>query len=178
MKRGEFIFDIDIQFDDISITSIERDDILLVQNWLDFQSSFCIDIEEPFDKKEFYNRFIEYYVSECEFFLKIQSQGKVIGVMKGRVEFKNPNEVWISYFLLDRSVRCKGLGSAIFIRVSKYFDNSYGIHNIYISVAENDTRAIKFWLKNNFELKRVSKNFFNINGNATNMLILKNIKEN
>jgi hypothetical protein len=40
-------------------------------------------------------------------------------------------------------------------------------------VPAKDTDITRFWVNNNFKLIRVSKNFFNINGEEIDMLILK-----
>jgi RimJ/RimL family protein N-acetyltransferase len=167
------MFDIDIQFEDISITSIKSGDIMSVQKWLNLQQFYCNRSEEPVGFEEFYERFLEYYISEGEFFLKINKSDELIGLLKGRLEFKNPNEVWLGFFIVGHDHRGKGLGSEIIRKVSDYFFSSFGIDIFYTGVADNDVRLAKFWKKNNFELLRVSKNYFNINGRERDMLVFK-----
>lgn len=167
------MFDIHIDIDNISISSIEREDIIKIQKWINHQNSNFKDITKPLKLREFYERFLEYYVSENEFFLKINKDNNLIGVLKGRIEFKNPNEVWLWYFLLDNDYRGKGIGSQIIKSVENYFSNNFGIYNFYAGVCEKDTKILKFWNKNNFKLIRVSKDFFNIDGRYMDMLVLK-----
>jgi RimJ/RimL family protein N-acetyltransferase len=165
------MFDIHINIDDISISSIEKEDIISIQKWINFQN--CNLKDKMLGLREFYERFLEYYVSEVEFFLKINKQDTLIGVLKGRIEFKNPNEVWLWYFLLDNNYRGKGIGSNIIKSVQNYFSNELGIYDFYTGVCEQDIRVLKFWSKNGYKLIRVSKGFFNINGKDENMMIFK-----
>lgn len=168
------MFDINIDLDDISISSIEREDIVIIQKWINEQNSSNIENEKPLGLKEIYERFLEYYVSESEFFLKIIKDEKLIGVLKGRIEFKTNNEVWFWYFMLDDKLREFGLGSNIIKSVKDYFMNELGIYDFYTGVCEKDLRILKFWNKNKFLISRVSKGYFNINDEELDMIILKN----
>lgn len=167
------MFDINIDIDDINISSIEKEDIISLQQWINFQNYNFKDKEKPLDLKEFYERFLEYYVSEGEFFLKINKDDKLIGVLKGRIEFKSSSEVWFWYFLLDNECRHKGIGNSIIKAIENYFYQGFGINDFYTGVCELDTKVLRFWKKNEFKLVRVSKGFFNVNKQDKDMLILK-----
>lgn len=174
ISRGEFMFDINIDLNDVSISSIERDDIVFIQKWINEQNSSNAGSEKPLGLKEIYERFLEYYVSEGEFFLKITKKEKLIGVLKGRIEFKTINEVWFWYFLLDNQYRELGIGSDIIKNVKDYFMNELGIYDFYTGVCEKDLRILKFWSKNKFAITRISKGYFNINNEDLDMIVLKN----
>lgn len=167
------MFDINIDLKDINISSIEREDIVPIQRWINRQNDDFKYNESPLGLKDFYERFLEYYVSEGEFFLKINKDDKLVGVLKGRIEFKNTNEVWLWYFMIDKELRSSGIGSRIIEEVRRYFAEGFGIYNFYTGICENDSRALRFWSRNNFKLIRVSKNFFNINDQELDMLVLK-----
>jgi len=168
------MFDIHLNIDDIVVSSIEREDIVSIQKWINDQNCSVKDNEKPLGLREFYERFLEYYVSESEFFLKISKENKLIGVLKGRIEFKNTNEVWLWYFLLDNQLRSKGIGSKIIKSLKNYFANGLGMNSIYTGVCEQDTRVLRFWNKNGFTLVRVSKGYFNSENKNLDMIILKN----
>lgn len=168
------MFDIEIKFDDINIASVQKEDITSLQEWINLQQTSYAD--RPLKRKELSERFLEYYVSEGEFFLKIKQKDNLIGILKGRIEFKNPNEVWMWFFVIDSKIRSKGIGSRVLLEIEKYFINFYGIFDFFTAVADKDTKEIKFWEKNNYKLIRVSKDFFNVDDNYMDMLILK--KEN
>lgn len=175
-KRGDNMFDISFEFDDINITSLESSDLPHIQKWLNQQSNFYINDGNPIDSKELHERFLEYYVSEEEFFLKIEKSHKLIGLLKGRIEFKNNNNVWIWYFIIDSSYREKGIGSRILSELRRYFKKNYGIYDFYTGIVENDIQALRFWNRNNFTLLRVSEDYFSTEDKKINMLILKNSK--
>ena len=167
------MFDINLQFDEVDISSIENQDLSYVQNWFNNERLGCIKTENPLKSSEFYKRFIEYYASECEFFLKVNFKQKLIGIIKGRVEFKNTNEVWITDFLIDNENRNEKVSSNILNKVMCYFCNSYGINSFSVGIMEEDIMVMEFWEFNCFEIQRIAKNYYNINGIKKDMFILK-----
>ena len=169
------MFDIEIAFDDIDISSIQKEDVAVVQDWMQKQvdknaETVLTNIDELDD------RFLEYYLSENEFFLKIKRNGWLIGVFKGRVEFKTPNEVHIWCYILDNDLRGKGMGSKILIELINFFESNYSINNFSTGIIAGSDSAVKFWKKNRFALHRISKSFFNVRGEERDMLVFKRIE--
>jgi ribosomal protein S18 acetylase RimI-like enzyme len=168
------MFDVKIDFDDISITSVEKEDIKFIDEWLNSQKNY---IEKPalysIGYDELYERFIEYYVNECEIFLIININGKLSGILKGRIEFKTPSEVMFWCFFIDNSLRNKGIGSRVINEVISYFNKMYGIQHFFTSAMEEEKRNIKFWKDNGFKVLRIAKNFYEIDGMQKDMIILK-----
>ncbi len=52
------MFDINIKFENIDISSLESEDIVPVQKWLNIQQSYCTNYDKPVGLEEFYNRFL------------------------------------------------------------------------------------------------------------------------
>lgn len=154
------MFDIKLDYNNIKITSVEREDIKDVYKWVKLQNNFYVNNKnmDNIDYNEFYNRFLEYYFSECEFFLKVKKDNKLIGVLKGNTKFKNPNEVWIRYLLLDKDIRNNKVGSKILELVLKYFFYDCAISNFYARVQKEDYRYINFFQKNKFYISDTIKN--------------------
>lgn len=144
------MFDVKLNFEDVEISSLEKEDLDDVYNWLKNQYLYLEN--ERLQKRDFYERFLEYYINECEFFVKIKKRGQLIGILKGNIEFKNPNEVWLSYFLLDYRLTQNGIGSSILNSVMKYFEKDCGISNFYINLKEESLFSVEFWRKNNFKI--------------------------
>lgn len=143
------MFDIKIEFDKIQIQSVEKDDLKVIYDWIKVNDDYSQDrYSMEINYEEFYQRFLEYYFSECEFFLKVNKREKLVGIFKGRTEFKNPNEVWLSYLSVDKEFRKSGLGSKVLQRILKYFYNDCGIFNFYAKT--NDDKSVNFWIKNDF----------------------------
>lgn len=153
------MFYIKLNFQDIEISSIEKEDLNNTYKWFAneeiFMSRMC---PKCIDEKQFYERFLEYYFSECEFFLKIKKQGKIIGILKGRIEFKNPNRVWIGYIMLDHTIRGKGMGSKILHKLVDYFILECGIYDFYIKVSQENLKFISFFRKNRFNVSTFIQN--------------------
>lgn len=166
------MFDLEICFEDVKLSSIYREDLPQVQKWMQEQVVNSTEIGWT-NIDELQDRFLEYYMSENEIFLKIEREKRVIGIFKGRVEFKNPNEVIVWCFIIDSSCRGIGLGSRILKEVMLYFENNFGIAVFSTGIIEGSNNALKFWRKNGFILHRVSKSFFNIQGKEKDMIILK-----
>lgn len=169
------MFDIELLIDDIKLSSVEKEDMHIIKNWMQEEMNAGSGILWT-DISGLDDRFLEYYMSENEFFLKVVKQDKFVGILKGRVEFRNPNDVFIGCFILDSNLRGEGVGSRILLETIKYFENNLAIHNFYTSIVDGSKDAIKFWTKNSFVLHRISKNFFNIEGKERDMLIFKRLE--
>ena len=137
------MFHINLEFDDIKISSIEKEDLLGVYGWLQYEDNFI-------EYDDFYERFLEYYLNECEFFLKVYKDKDLIGIIKGNVEFKNPNEVWLVYFIIGSKERSKGLGSRILNYIINYFSKDCGIVRFYARIQETNFETLGFWMENQF----------------------------
>ncbi|MDP4087630.1 MAG: GNAT family N-acetyltransferase [Bacillota bacterium] len=166
------MFDLEICFDDIKLSSIYQEDLPEVQKWMQEQVITSSEVGWT-NIDELQDRFLEYYMSENEIFLKIEKGTGIIGIFKGRVEFKNPNELLIWCFIIDSSFRGMGVGSRILKEVISFFENNYGIYTFSTGIIEGSIKALRFWNKNEFILHRVSKSFFNVKGEERDMIILK-----
>lgn len=93
------MLDINLKYEDIEIANIEKENIEDVFYMMKSNENEAnVDYHPLTNVKELEDTFIEYYLSECEFFIKIMYRSYLIGVMKGRAELKS-NEIWILYFL-------------------------------------------------------------------------------
>src|SRR5690242_7327038 len=116
------MFDINLKLDGLELSSIEEKDLNSIQQWLNSQMYYKKNpIENLLNSKAFYERFLEYYVSECEFFLKIDKKDELVGIIKGRIDFKNPNEVWIWEFVIDEKKKKQGIDRLVLENVLEHF---------------------------------------------------------
>lgn len=164
------MFDINIEFDDIKISSITRDDLSNIQKWINSQDS--IYNLTHLDLNEMKEIFLQYYINECEFFLKIKKCNELIGIIKGRVEFKNPVEVWILYFIIDKNNRSLGLGTKILNNFVGSLREKYALYHFYTCIPEVEKSFIKFLNRNDFKLIRVSKCPYFDCAKETNMYVM------
>ncbi|KAJ49048.1 hypothetical protein CTM_25030 [Clostridium tetanomorphum DSM 665] len=58
------MLDVSIDFEDINIMNVEKEDISFMQEWINYQSSYMEqNIVNPMKFDELYERFLEYYIS-------------------------------------------------------------------------------------------------------------------
>ena len=169
------MFNIDIKFDDISIVNVEKEDVFKIKNWINNQHVYNIGDGLNYSTREFYERYLEYYVSEGEYFLKVLCGSELIGIIKGRIEFKNPNEVWIMCYLIESRMHGDDVSTTIINEFSKHLYENYGICNFYTFAKANNNEMLKLWKNNNFKISRVTSNFLEMDSKDKDILILKKI---
>ena len=167
------MFDINFCVDDINVCSMESPDVVSAMEWLEAEKHKGNLYDEYLNVRELKERFLESYLSEGEFFLKIIKEKQFVGILKGRIEFKNNNEVWIGYYIIDRQLKIDGLDSVILRNLTNYFDKEFGIDSFSTMVSENDLKAKAFWSRNGFSIVRVSENYFESSEQDVNMLIFR-----
>lgn len=167
------MFDVNISFSEIEISSIEKEDVKYIHQWCNKQKVFLADDGKVLEFNEFYQRFLEYYFSECEIFLKIITNSELIGIFRGRIEFKKPSIVWISCFTLKNNYLKTDKGEEILNKILLYFSSNFGICKFLSGVPSDDKDVLKLLKNSGFEADRVSDGFFIENGKKSNAIILK-----
>jgi len=164
------MLEVSFNFDDIEITNILREDLPGIAAKAEQDGHFSIARLDE--------RFLESYLSECEYFLKIMKGESLIGLVKGRVEFKNPHEAWIWFYFIDERSGKGGLDVSIARYLLEYLNEEYSVKDFYIRVPMDDLKAIQFWKGMGFKSLRAVKDFYFIDGQNIDMLILesKNMK--
>lgn len=168
------MFNLKAVIDDIVISEINKEDLIYVRLWINSQN----DIDKNFNSKpvtfeEILERFLEYYISENEIFLKITKDKKIIGIFKGRFEFKDINQFIIWYFLIDEKYRNKGIGSKIITNLIEYSKNKMNIDEICSVTIKDNYNGIRFWENLGFKQMRTVKGFFEMGNTTKDMIILK-----
>lgn len=167
------MFDVNIKYGEVSISSVEREDVKHMQLWYNNQKSFLYNSNDYLGTNEFYERFLEYYMSECEIFLKIMKRNNIIGIFRGRIEFKNKNIVWVSCFSMESASLDNNEGNIILDKILKYFLHNFGIEDFLIGVSITDKKILNVLKNSGFQLVRISNDFFMNESNSGNTVILK-----
>jgi ribosomal protein S18 acetylase RimI-like enzyme len=160
------MLEVSFNFDDIEITNILHEDLSAIIKRSESDTHFSI--------ARLNERFLESYLSECEYFLKISRRGELIGLVKGRVEFKKPHEAWIWFYYMDSGEDCGMLDRAVAEKLLEYLNEEYCVRDFYIRVPVEEHKAIEFWRGMGFKLQREVKDFYFIDGQNVDMLILEN----
>ena len=117
-------------------------------------------------------RFIEYYITDNEIFLKLQREEEILGVLKGRIE---DDELIIWFFMLGYKYRGKGLGKEIINMLIEHFYITEGIKSFSAAVSSGNKVGAKFWENNDFEAVRITKNFFEDIDKDKDLIIFKKV---
>ena len=173
------MLDVKLKFDNIKILNIEKEDIETLYKCIK-SNEFIRNIKyDPLiNSKELNNIFYEYYLNECEFFLKILYKDKIIGVLKGRAEFKNPNEIWVMYFLKYKEYENTIIWDKILNKLEIYFFQQYAIDNFYIVIDGKNNRFYSVLKNKGFIPTRSCNILINDRTEDLNIILKKNIKFN
>jgi GNAT superfamily N-acetyltransferase len=143
---------------DIIIRNIEKEDLidaLRCVNQSD-ESVVAMGRASLFTIEEIHQRYIETLINSMEFFCCIEYKGIAIGILKGRLESKNPNELCLTSLILLEEYRGLGLGSKILKSVEEYFSNNFCVDKFYSLIMENNKRARQFWVNNKYKIARIT----------------------
>lgn len=164
------MFDLSIIDNDISILNVEKEDLNYISSWMNSKSIFRNP--EILNVNFVRERYIEACVSESEIFLKILKDDKFIGMVKGRIEFKEKNEVWFMYFDIENEVMSQTANRSL-ESLMKCFSNLYGINRFMVVIPEKHKRLLRFYKENNFKIYRLIRDFNYYGDRNGNSIVLK-----
>jgi GNAT superfamily N-acetyltransferase len=170
-KRGEAMLDVEIEYKDIKISNVQEKDLVTIQKLMN-KKDF---LEGETNLEELRERFLESYISQCEFFLKIEKSSILIGILKGRIEFKNENELWIWYFYLSEVYKNTNLGGILIKEIVEYFSREYDVTEFFARTIKNEIENMNIWKRAGYKAIRIVKNFYDIDGKHMDMIIMKKI---
>lgn len=150
---GLFMKNIEFNYDDIEIKSIELEDVIKVGEWLNDNS--C-----NIPTTDMYSRFLEYYASENEVFLQAIVHDKIVAVFKGRIQGQENKELFIWFYVIGLNHRGKGVGKWLIELIYKYFEKNYFVTELYSGVDEKNIMAYDFWSHIGFQEQRRVHEFF------------------
>lgn len=130
---------------------------------------FATGLDKPLTLKELYHKYAETLVCKDEFFIGIElkKDSDLIGIIKGGVNNKVKNALWINSVIIDKKHQNKGYGKRAISKLIDYFKYNYRIDKTFISVVEENKNAKEFWSKLGFvELRKMD-----------NHIMLDNIKQ-
>lgn len=85
-----------------------------------------------------------FYIALC---LRNKTYTDPIGLIKGRAGSGDESYVWLYIFLIDEEYQDMGYGSMALRLFENYLKDAMHTQKIYISVAEQNLKAIRFWNK-------------------------------
>lgn len=159
MEKGDILIPVNISFEDYEINNIkfnELNDVLSCINQ-NYDNIKALGRSAPLDIEDIKQRYIETLINSMEFFCGIYYKKVLIGILKGRIEVKNLNELWLLSLILNKEYRQNGLGSKILKHVEEYFESSYSIEKLCAVIIEGNNDGQRFWKKNDYILNRITR---------------------
>ncbi|CAM2841234.1 GNAT family N-acetyltransferase [Hathewaya histolytica] len=162
----------DFEAEGIKVRNVVKDDIKTINDEIINNNCFMQNTN-VLKKEDLYERFLEYYLTEGEIFLKfLNKEDEFLGFLKGRIEFKSCNMAWINCLFIKEIYIKNGLANSILKNIIKFLRNYHDVNTIYTGVAKDEKEYLDFWKGNGFQVLRVSKEFYNINEQKKDMIIL------
>lgn len=161
-----------VYFEDIKLENLPR--ILKWYNKVD-DFRFATGIDHPISLEELTQKYAEVAICSNEFFVGIygQKEKKMIGILKGRIEYENKHSVWISSIVIDPKYQNRGLGSAAINILLSYLKMNNSITNAYLAVIEDNVQGKAFWLKHGFKELRKIENHLKLMDRQQNVIIMQ-----
>ena len=152
------MLDVAFNYNQYKFRGVKECDINILSRWMKKNNNE--DHVSLTDEQILYRRFLEYYITEDEFFIKVIKNEKIYGVIKGNITRENDMELFLWMFIMDKSSRDRGEGKKIIETFFKYVSEKYSLVRIKVGVSSENKKALEFWKSLGFEIYRVSENFF------------------
>ena len=111
---------------------------------------------EAFGINAYSRHILENLIKNSDFFIIALYRNKVIGYLCG--EIRN-GKGHLKSVAVEKNYRKNGIGSDMLSRFEKYLSNQE-IHKIYLEVSIENKKAIEFYIKRGYKIKRKIPNFY------------------
>lgn len=136
---------------------------------------FATGIDKPISLSVLRQKYAEVVISSREFFVGIYElrEGKLIGLLKGRLQNRNDSTVWISSIVIDPLYQHCGYGSSSIELLLGHFKSNNNVKKAYLAVIEDNFQGRAFWFKHKFcELRKI-ENHLKLNDKQQNVIIMQ-----
>lgn len=165
---------VNLNYDNLLIKNIDTEEVADVFNCINESLENCraLGKESLFTFEEIFQRYLETLTNSMEFFCSINMEGKIIGILKGRIENKTSKCLWILSLLIREEYRDRGIGRKVINSITEYFTENMGVEYVYVLVLGENKRSIEFWKGNCFEHSRAIMGE-RYDDSLKNMIVLK-----
>jgi RimJ/RimL family protein N-acetyltransferase len=172
---------INISSGDLLFRNVHKEDlpeVLRLYNQ-DQINMYATGIDRPMSYEDINEKYLEVLVNSHEFFIGIfmcnedSTANKLIGVMKGRIDYDNNEEAWISSILIDNSFQKIGVGTKSVTTILDMLKNTYDIKAVMIGIFSGNIVGLEFWSKNGFSYIRTIEQYIKLNNKTEDFIIMK-----
>lgn len=165
-----------LSFKDVNQESLE--DLLKLYNQNEI-NIYATGIDRPMSLEDIKQKYMEVLVNCHEFFACIfvcdpyDSKKKMIGVIKGRIDYDNSEEAWISSILIDSNFQNSGIGTKVVRAIMKMLKDTYDIKTVLIGILSGNGIGRGFWSKMGFNYIRTIEQYIKLNNKNEDFIIMK-----
>ncbi len=170
---------LNIQMDNLILKDITNEDLrnvmdLYNQNDLNI---YATGIDRRMSLKDIKEKYLEVLVNSHEFFTGIfremNGSVKIVGVIKGRIDYENSEEAWISSILIDNRYQRLGIGTKAVTAIIDALNRSYDVKRFYIGMIDGNDIGRCFWQKLEFSYFRTIEQYIRLKNFAADFIIMK-----
>ncbi|MCX7842664.1 MAG: GNAT family N-acetyltransferase [Clostridia bacterium] len=163
---GEHVF-----FEDIKIEHLP-----IILKWYNSVDcfKFATGVDSPITLEKLTQKYAEVAICSNEFFVGIFliRERKMIGILKGRLENKGAQTVWISSIVIDPFYQKRGFGSSSVNLLLDYLRSNYYVKFACLAVIEENIPGRAFWSKLGFTETRRIENHLKLKDKQQNVIIM------
>ncbi|MDD3705294.1 MAG: GNAT family N-acetyltransferase [Clostridiaceae bacterium] len=158
------------------ITKEDLKDVLNLYNQND-ENIYATGIDRMMSLRDINEKYLEVLVNSHEFFIGIfldKYNGlQLVGVIKGRIDYENSEEAWISSILVDNRHQRLGIGTKAAEAIIEMLNKSYDVKRFYIGIIAGNHIGRCFWQKLEFSYFRTIEQYIKLKTLAEDFIILK-----
>lgn len=170
---------INLQLDNLIIKDIAKENLTDVLNLYNQnkQNIYATGIDRRMSSTDINEKYLEVLVNSHEFFTGIFRKSdaglQMVGVVKGRIDYENSDEVWISSVLIDNCCQRLGIGTNVVTALIDIFNKCYDVNKFYIGIIAGNEVGKHFWQKLGFAYFRTIEQYIELKSLAVDLIIMK-----
>lgn len=170
---------LNIQLDNLifrDITKEDLNDVLDLYNQNE-QNIYATGIDRRMSLEDINEKYLEVLVNSHEFFTGIFTRVgtglQMVGVVKGRIDYENSDEAWISSILIDNRYQRLGIGTKAVDSLIDLLNKSYDVKSFYIGLISGNDIGRYFWQKLGFKYFRTIEQYIKLKNLAADFIIME-----
>lgn len=172
---------LNLEIEDFLLRDIKKDELDLALKLYNEseESMFATGIDRRLSIDDVKEKYLEVLINSHEFFAGIfmKKDSEMIGIIKGRLDYENSENFWISSFLIGRNHRSEGIGKRCINSLIDFIYKTYDIKRVYTGVISGNSNGVMFWQSMGFSYCRTIKQFIHLNSMFEDYIIMKKVIE-
>ena len=167
------------KLDNLIFRDITKEDLKAVLNLYNQNDKniYATGIDRRMSLRDINEKYLEVLVNSHEFFtgifLEEEDALQLVGVIKGRIDYENSEEAWISSILVDNRYQRLGIGTKAAEALINMLNKSYDVKRFYIGIIAGNSVGRCFWQKLDFSYFRTIEQYIKLNALAEDFIIMK-----